>query len=524
MRSRPAPHVLAAAKVVEALKRRLALAYRRTEIAFNRKDLDGRERDRIHAQLRGFGTRLTAFAMKVPDLEVGSPEEFKAAADFFLNGDLGSLVSFDWPDPCGLEWTIRAGELTILWADLLNRITSVQWAGGPPLPTVSTWLRGQFQNKNLSPAFDPYHQGIRYLLACYLGYLKNDYNATQLWYGAQACYAYMGLTLPYDAQAVNKLQGVVVSPATSTEFKRRMEVAATYLSVGTPFGDLAKDPEAPPQLADNVMPVRLLEGRAYDFMLSNDGLDVVIPPSPFSSDWSDPAADKVTREIEQREVYLQYMYRKTQPRPLGVPSCDTANDDGLQGLASVVLSEAGGPTNIVIDTDILLDWLAAIAAEAGADDLVAGFETFEADGILSGPLDLSALIYLFGPGRCWRLAGSVYRGIMAELPRVIANSWYEQNLGAGSTAGTYTARYSDPSEAGLRTIFEERLEIGLPTASFKCQAKAADATNPGDVTITNEGLFFPSPCTSPPDEKVLLSSWINGTAGNPMFTDSTRST
>lgn len=124
---------------------------------------------------------------------------------------------------------------------------------------------------------------------------------------------------------------------------------------------------------------------------------------------------------------------------------------------------------------------------------------------------------------CWMLEGSVYRGIIEQFPRVAAQHLYDENLAA-------TTPVQVPS---LRAKMETRLETSLPTdAVMHFDTTAAtlpgdggdldDMWLPGSLMISNKGIHFPTvPSMS---RNGMLDEIKNGRAGNPVFTDSRRST
>jgi len=163
-------------------------------------------------------------------------------------------------------------------------------------------------------------------------------------------------------------------------------------------------------------------------------------------------------------------------------------------------------------------------------------------------LDLETYVCFVEECRCWQISGAVYRGIGAELPRIVATMWYEQLTGCTVDEHTYTIRFPDP-DRGMRSIFEDRLETSLPRfgqmrfglhpgtttvnlggtsltvptlAATSIPASSLNAFwNADDVMITNAGLCVP-PQPGAPSLDAMLDEIIAGTAGNPVFTDSRR--
>jgi hypothetical protein len=132
--------------------------------------------------------------------------------------------------------------------------------------------------------------------------------------------------------------------------------------------------------------------------------------------------------------------------------------------------------------------------------------------------------------RCWQLEGSVYRGILEQLPRVVATIWREHYTGYSANPVSYFMRwFDDPND--IRSIFMERLETSLPKAN-EMQFKLEPLD---DVLITNHGLVFPAlddprnPTATDvtgnvplPDWKTMVEAISTGAAGNPVFTDTRR--
>jgi hypothetical protein len=153
---------------------------------------------------------------------------------------------------------------------------------------------------------------------------------------------------------------------------------------------------------------------------------------------------------------------------------------------------------------------------------------------------------LMKPLRCWQIAGSVYRGIMTELPRVVATMWLEEldAVPVAANGNSYQSHFSrggnGNDDSGIRKVFRERLETSLPDArhmEFRTYTTAPGdrpAWTDRDVMITNQGFFFPrvDPLDVADNDPVvtearsqakvldIYNEIMKGRAGNPVFTDS----
>lgn len=232
------------------------------------------------------------------------------------------------------------------------------------------------------------------------------------------------------------------------------------------------------------VPVRMIQANAYDFVLSSAGLDIFIPPNPFMTNGHPDMPNG------QAKVLQMYKFRETGKPPVGLP---------------------GNPSSFA-GADYLVP-IPQLTAPTGAHQI---HEVWVRERV---------------PAVDWWLAGSSYRGMMAALPRIIANLWYEQVVWPttplpavlGSGASTQ-ARF--PTD--LRLLLAERMETALPVDMDVC---LMDSTHPDpewtglpcwtphDIMITNTGLYFPDP-GPPPDADRLLDAIERGQAGNPVFTDS----
>jgi hypothetical protein len=123
--------------------------------------------------------------------------------------------------------------------------------------------------------------------------------------------------------------------------------------------------------------------------------------------------------------------------------------------------------------------------------------------------------------RCWQLEGSVYRAIITELPRVVADIWMEGASGAHAFSESYSQRFQ-PGNPKAREIFMERIETSLPDEHHMLFDVVLGLQ---DVEVSNRGFRLPGvgvPGTVGPGWGPILDAIIAGRAGNPVFTDSKR--
>jgi hypothetical protein len=250
----------------------------------------------------------------------------------------------------------------------------------------------------------------------------------------------------------------------------------------------------------NVIPIRVMGEGGFDFVLSDQGLDLFMPEKP----------------LTRTDLVRYYMYRQTGRPSLGVPRYMS------KGTAAIGLDRPTGPSQVQVDLKAL-------------DGLVAGtpcameiIHCLELHGVPAHalpehvPLSLEAYQCLLEPTRCWQISGAVFRGILTELPRVVATAWMEDLSYSTSPPPTsYTKRFARSGNRGLRSIFEERLETSLPKKD-RMHFQKYPSTNPqADVRITNRGMYFPA-IPDIPSTSAMFDEMKVGRAGNPVFTDSRR--
>lgn len=130
--------------------------------------------------------------------------------------------------------------------------------------------------------------------------------------------------------------------------------------------------------------------------------------------------------------------------------------------------------------------------------------------------------------RCWVVSGTVFRGILEQFPRAVADYWSD-DPGA------------DLKAMDVREQCEERLEVAFPARMrFEFQDVPGAPNDPlgirgkgelweaAHLMVTNTGFLFPEEigetdgngdCVAR-NRQDLLTAIITGRAGNPVFTDS----
>ncbi|HSW27968.1 MAG TPA: hypothetical protein VLH75_00625 [Longimicrobiales bacterium] len=281
-----------------------------------------------------------------------------------------------------------------------------------------------------------------------------------------------------------------------TRFQRRMLLLWNHFSGADP------------------LPVSFVGEGEYDFVLSDVGLELFAPKQP----------------KEDFEYVRYYAFRHTGRPSLGVPLYLKEADLAL------ALDAPTGPSQILSSENALaqlhanasgcrLSQLACFCRPTAGDRLKETYFTFQ--GFLAATESM----------RHWQLEGAVYRGILTELPRVIAEIWLERYHGATSSS-TYNAlfRTSTTVENGIRRIFKERLETSLPAPPRMSWEVGPAGTLALDVTLSQGGIVFPPLPTAPlnpdpndwhvtpdrPRPRLILREIYSGRAGNPVFTDSKR--
>ncbi len=418
------------------------------------------------------------------------------------------------PNPCDpkpdVTWFITATQLNILWNIVFPRIVALYWSG----EALSTPKDPEFIQKN-----------IRKLL--------NQSSKT----GRKQGYP--------NRRDPDYLKKVARQPfkGLTKEFIQHAAALEYYLLYGTTIKGTHIDP----------IPITFLDGYGFNFLLSNEGIELLMPPNPMIYPKS---MTKAHNKIA--EVYRKYTYRGVGSAPLLIPTSSCNPDDtpgGLAATASRVATSGGLASGIRIRADEALNWyfrktvqnvLVAHGYTYPDDlhELVSLLEDLCHDPqdletallcrfrtvlrcLLCEPIDLPVYVFLRGPTRCWQIPGSLYGRIMQAHPRIVATIWYEQHWNKTDPPtlndmadGSYEDRYNNPGDDGLRTVFEERLEIHLPKErrmKFRTSPPSEPALR-NEIIIDNFGFTFPCLCPAP-SMKQMYQAWITGNASNPVFTD-----
>lgn len=386
------------------------------------------------------------------------------------------------PTLCGrdalLRWSVSASVLNILWGEVWPRLVALWWRNdSSPIPTCPITF-GILSPANLDAAMLTLAQEeIAWL---------NGLPSTSAPYPAP--------TLP--------------GPWNATRFQRRLQQVRDHLN------------------GPNPIPIRFIGEHGYDFVLSDAGLDLFSPKVP-DEDW---------------EWYRYYAFRRTGRAILGVPDYLEATEtflmDAPTGAGQVLTTGAALGTEVAPGSECTLGQVDCLAPE----DVPAIEET-----VPGAPVDIvfphRRLVSVWPPAsrppswkrsrhvrfrydaylaalsqlRCWQLEGAVYRAILEELPRVVAEMWMEESeFSPPLSSATYSYRFR-PGVGAAREIFEERVETSLPRPT----RMVFEVGGVGDVTISNRGMEFPPP-PQHPDRTKVLNAIIQGRAGNPVFTDSKR--
>jgi hypothetical protein len=407
------------------------------------------------------------------------------------------------PLPTREDWAIPAGILNTFWNDVFPRIVGAYWAAKAPDSALSAAQNAQ----NAALTMDDWD------FQAFLDAVQDP----------PVSNPGRSFNLPSNMWS-----------GSSPLFQNRLSAVSGYLASNA-----------------GVMPIHFLGEGEFDFILSDQGMDVFIPPNP----------------TNERELLRYYTFRATGRRAIGLPLYLTTS-----GLASAMSTDsATGPSQVLMN---LANVQAYLASSYGASPCVgevitclSAYAASPADingrgggrGGGGGPtlqdgdiaLGLQEYMCALKALRHWQLSGSVYRAIMTELPRVVAEVWLEgldvQACVPGQAVqleayprDAYTRRFAGDGggENGIRQIFRERLETSLPHYSemrFRTYADTAPYDDellpppasgqgvnwqPGDVMITNRGMFFPTILPTAPSLRQFCQAISAGRGGNPVFTDS----
>jgi len=282
----------------------------------------------------------------------------------------------------------------------------------------------------------------------------------------------------------------------------------------------------------NPVPIKLLSGQGFDFVLSDEGLELAQPPKPSSC----PAS-----------TYLRYTFRKVGEAPILIPNTASSvrapilggfppdhprRSHAMSAFGALSNETAGIPTHVNL-------WSTQIS------DLVSSFPPFsqncsteewlmtmfgedhdpknERDEERVLRLDLAAYQFINRPKRDWQLTGAVYSGIMRELPRIFASVWYTEATScacddSGDACGDdYRTRY----ERNPRDLLEERIEAWLPE-KLNYTEWDQDVTEVIFEQSEGEGKMRLPMIPTAPSVDEMMQEWIAGQSVNPQFTDCVR--
>ncbi len=328
------------------------------------------------------------------------------------------------------------------------------------------------------------------------------------------------------------------------------------------------DPRAAvrPGGAIHPMPVVRFQQGAFDYLLSSEGIILPIPPHPLERTtvprWGQSAQvpNLVVNRVAAAEIYRKYTFRKTGSSSIILPaSANCSPHDAFdRERHTIQLGSPTGMQSIVITAETVSFFSARSYRTVGieathrslsflsnsdseAPEIVLQPETF-CDAliprILNQAVDINSFMTLCRARPCvrWILSGSVVSSILSDYPRLVANIWLDQALlrryldtGAVTQTipavplphGVYEDSYRTNSNFndGLRYAFEERLEIVLPRSQDMDFESESGISN--GIEISHLGFHFPELCP-PPSLMEMLQEWRYGRAGNPVFTNSTK--
>lgn len=365
--------------------------------------------------------------------------------------------------PKDYRWCITAGILNALWRDTFPRLVAASWERGEDL--------ADFINKDN----DPGNQRAR--LARRIRGIKH----------------------PRSDEANPARGRMAPDKHENLTFRRRQGAVLDYLQKRSP---------TPP------MPIRFPGTGGYDFLLSDEGMDLFYPNWNWRGD----------KEGKLEELLDFFTYRQSGHPPVGVPFYCKGGISGISASSPVGAGQVGLNAN----------WKAKTFGKDRVD-----FKRFVAKQLLGDaeqvfPYRLQEVKSLLFVLRTWQVEGSVYRAIMMELPRQVAKVWRD-----------HRRDYLVPLEefnrdsASLKEVFRRKLETSLPEnmefRAFTPNPKDRRRVWRGhDVVITDKGFYFPK--VNPIETHVgvegrvtpaklitaILGEINKGWAGNPVFTDSSR--
>jgi hypothetical protein len=416
--------------------------------------------------------------------EAASPQEAPTVGDSTEEEPTNPCVRRECAD--SPEWEIPASHLNTLWSHVLPRLVAIAWREGT---SIRDW-----QERQLAEATSVDLSNRRWSVD-----VKSD-----------------------PQRGTDSLQKECDG---SWAFLTRVSALNSYLARG------------------DAMPIRIMGEGGFDFILSPQGLDIFIPDKP----------------EKRRDLVHYYTFRRTGRRSIGIPKYMDCDVSGIQ------TDSPTGPSAIWMNYDSVVE----LVERHSADDeckaaVVRCLDTHLSREGRAGQLQVrlapQTFMCIMEGLRCWQLSGAVYRGIMTELPRIVANIWLERIDGVDGANNSYATRFESSDKC--REIFEERLETSLPPlmemriddpvsqaaapldsvsiAEPLPSGRLDPATNRDlvpdslslvsitpqcssfDVRITNNGVFLPQLDNGVPTESEVYAAMMNGTAGNPVFTDSQR--
>lgn len=370
------------------------------------------------------------------------------------------------------NWAIPAGILNALWSDVFPRLVAKAWLA----EDGEDWLwPGMSENELVDSLWR-----LRTELGGRMGVSTTTWQDLRL----------QALATPLGWR--NIPQG--------TALKDRVQAIAEYFE------------------RDSAVRFQISGTGGYDFLLSEWGVEFFFPAKPKS------AAD----------LLRYFAFRNTGRPAIGLPGYMES------GMAAVSVDAPTGPSQVVVSPELMSTRVLIESQAIGEglnraqlrERLRSGIAQRHSATRQAAPRRESITAYVCS-GHTWQMEGTVYRGIMVELPRVIAIGWMEGEEKTYDAPHSYAQRIWLDRKAEFRTIFEERLETMIP-AGMKFEFQPAQAAgvldavwDSSDMMITHEGFFFPEPPSAIADtsEKKLekmITAIAEGRAGNPVFTDSKR--
>jgi hypothetical protein len=266
---------------------------------------------------------------------------------------------------------------------------------------------------------------------------------------------------------------------------------------------------------ERAIPIFVVNGQGYDFILHSEGLDLFIPPNPAkagSQDDEENADDKKFYESDDgktralREILRMYRFRALGTPPIALPRypiypLERNGRPAKYPFPSIQMNTPTGPS-------------------LPPEDWVKGLADLPSDRPRRKKLD-------------WWITGAAYRGIMAELPRIVASLWHElasdYPTGADDST-TYEGRFHEQ----LKSLLQQRVEttlfkkMNVIVGKNEAPRDAGETWKQNDVMITNDGLYVLDPTLDSTDGETMVTPSLesvlldieSGVAGNPVFTDS----